>query len=226
MENSGTKSTKSYSIIFWIFAVVVVIYFGNEFYKSRNNKNEMFVNEDDDEMEQPSSIPLINNQMDETDHNFPHKFNNNQIDETDHNYNCPPKFSTLPKSAPFEADPYNPESERDKTVNFKSGVNSLFIPGNENTADCFPKNKLTASDLLPNNDDNLWSQVVPNISNKNFLVGGANIGINTVGQVNRNANLQLRSEPPNPQVVVSPWQQSTIGPDLARLPLEIGCGPL
>ena len=34
--------------------------------------------------------------------------------------------------------------------------------------------------------------------------------------------MQVRSEPPNPQVKVSPWQQSTIEPDMGRKPLEIG----
>ena len=38
----------------------------------------------------------------------------------------------------------------------------------------------------------------------------------------RNANLQLRSEPPNPQVQVSPWMQATIEPDINRRPLEVG----
>ena len=54
----------------------------------------------------------------------------------------------------------------------------------------------------------------------------SNLGINTVGQSLRNANLQLRSEPPNPQVSVSPWMNSSIGPDLLRRPLEVGdsCG--
>ena len=46
--------------------------------------------------------------------------------------------------------------------------------------------------------------------------------MNTVGQTLRNANYQLRSEPPNPQVKVSPWQQTTIEPDTNRRPMEIG----
>jgi hypothetical protein len=58
-----------------------------------------------------------------------------------------------------------------------------------------------------------------------LLQAGHHIGIDTVGQSLRNANLQLRSEPPNPQQTVSPWGNSTIGPDLIRVPLEIGCGP-
>jgi len=47
-------------------------------------------------------------------------------------------------------------------------------------------------------------------------------GVNTVGQSLQNANRQLRSEPPNPQVKVSPWLQSTIEPDTDRKSLEIG----
>jgi len=39
----------------------------------------------------------------------------------------------------------------------------------------------------------------------NFLEAGYHYGINTVGQTLRNANLQLRSEMPNPQVQVSPF---------------------
>ena len=151
--------------------------------------------------------------------------NNDNDNQRDNNsFNCPSQLSTLPPSKPLDAEAYNPYNEKSKKVNFETGTKSLFIKGNQKTADSFPKSKLTASDLLPATKNDLWSQVVPNISNKNFLVGGSNIGINTVGQVNRNANLQIRSEPPNPQVVVSPWAQSTIGPDLAREPFEIGCG--
>jgi hypothetical protein len=59
------------------------------------------------------------------------------------------------------------------------------------------------------------------IAGKNFLNAGALIGVNTVGQSQRNSSWDLRSEPPNPQVAVSPWMQSTIEPDLARRPLDI-----
>ena len=37
-----------------------------------------------------------------------------------------------------------------------------------------------------------------------------------------NANLKIRSEPPNHQVPVSPWLQSTIDPDITRQTLELG----
>ena len=62
------------------------------------------------------------------------------------------------------------------------------------------------------------------MQNSEFLNAGHHIGIDTVGQSLRNANLQLRSEPPNPQESVGPWLNSTIEPDLMRVPLELGCG--
>ena len=90
----------------------------------------------------------------------------------------------------------------------------------------FPKEQLNADDLLPKDDSSLWAQVNPagegSLKDRNFLQSGYHIGINTVGQTLRNANQQLRSEPPNPQVKVSPWLQTTIEPDLGRKPLEIG----
>ena len=88
--------------------------------------------------------------------------------------------------------------------------------------------QLVAKDLLPTNASTDWAKVNPvgqgSLKDKNLLQAGYLNGINTVGQTLRNANLQLRSDPPNPQVKVSPWLQSTIDPDTNRQPLEIGCG--
>lgn len=94
-------------------------------------------------------------------------------------------------------------------------------------ASCYPKDSLTAEELLPqDNASSQWAQVYPtgegSLKDKNFLQSGYLRGIDTVGQTLRNANLQLRSEPPNPQVQVSPWLQSTIEPDVNRRPFEIG----
>lgn len=89
----------------------------------------------------------------------------------------------------------------------------------------FPKDSLTPEDLLPKDAANsAWAQANPagmgDVKDQNFLTAGYHIGVNTTGQSLRNANMQLRSEPPNPQFRVSIWQQSTIDPDLARRPLE------
>lgn len=85
------------------------------------------------------------------------------------------------------------------------------------------------ADLLPKDTNSQWAQLNPaggaDFKNVNLLKAGYNIGIDTVGSSLRNGNLQVRSEPPNPTTVVSPWMNTTIEPDLMRAPLEIGCGP-
>tara|TARA_B100000575_G_scaffold294364_1_gene309832 strand:+ start:20415 stop:20951 length:537 start_codon:yes stop_codon:yes gene_type:complete len=97
---------------------------------------------------------------------------------------------------------------------------------NKNPSDPFPKSQLSPGELLPEQGNNKWAASVPNgqgdLGDQNFLTAGYHVGVNTVGQTLRNANRQIRSEPPNPQVKVSPWQQSTIGADTNRRPLEIG----
>jgi len=96
----------------------------------------------------------------------------------------------------------------------------------EKPANCYPKDQINPSELLPNDPNSKWAQVNPmgqgDIAGKNYLSAGALIGVNTIGQSLRNANYQLRSDPPNPQVKVSIWNQSTIEADVNRRPLEIG----
>ena len=87
--------------------------------------------------------------------------------------------------------------------------------------------QLTAKDLLPANDEaDIWAETNPEgegiVADKNFLTAGYHIGVDTVGQTLRNANYGLRSEPPNPREVVSPWKNTTIDADRNRRPLEIG----
>jgi hypothetical protein len=97
---------------------------------------------------------------------------------------------------------------------------------NTKPADCFPKDQLTPGELLPGDSKTKWSESVPSgqgeLDEQNFLTAGYHVGVNTVGQSLRNANRQIRSEPPNPQVKVSPWLQTTIDTDANRRPLEIG----
>jgi hypothetical protein len=94
---------------------------------------------------------------------------------------------------------------------------------------CYPQPALKPEDLLPAQESkaiqefNIAQPIGEGIlADVNLLDAGSHIGINSVGQSLRNANLQVRSEPPNPQVNVSPWMNTTIGPDLPRRPLEIG----
>ena len=59
---------------------------------------------------------------------------------------------------------------------------------------------------------------------QDLLQAGSMIGVDTVGQTLKNPNLQLRSEPAIPKQQVGPWNNSTVEPDLSRVPLELGCG--
>lgn len=100
------------------------------------------------------------------------------------------------------------------------------LSGNQYPKDCFPKDQLSPGELLPGDANSKWAQSVPagqgELGDQNFLTAGYHVGVNTVGQTLRNANRQLRSEPPNPQVKVSPWLQTTIEADTNRRPMEIG----
>ena len=93
---------------------------------------------------------------------------------------------------------------------------------------CSKPNIQNPAELLPKDSSSQWAQLNPSgkgeLANVNLLKAGYHIGIDTVGQSLRNANLQIRSEPPNPQLSVGPWNQSTIEPDFMRPPLEIGSG--
>lgn len=83
-------------------------------------------------------------------------------------------------------------------------------------------------DLLPTDENSQWAALNPNTANKgdilmpDLLKAGHHIGLDTVGQSLRNANLQLRSDPAITKKDIGPWNQSTIEGDFARTPLELG----
>ena len=109
------------------------------------------------------------------------------------------------------------------SVNGDSGSSQGLLPNN------MRQQVVNPDDLLPKDENSQWAQLNPKgngeLNNVNLLQAGYLYGINTVGSSLRNANLQLRSEPPNPQLQVSPWLNTTIEPDLMRTPLELGNGP-
>jgi len=82
---------------------------------------------------------------------------------------------------------------------------------------------LGSSDLLPIEENKDWFQV----PNKEFNLMQAvdlelpeiKIGVDTVGQSRKNATYDIRSAPPNPKFVISPWNNSTIEPDYNTKPL-------
>lgn len=107
-----------------------------------------------------------------------------------------------------------------------ASVSGMSTPSTGMPTSCSKPNIQNPQELLPKDTNNQWAQLNPSgkgeLANINLLKAGYHIGIDTIGESLRNANLQIRSEPPNPQSYVGPWNQSTITPDFMRPPLEIG----
>jgi hypothetical protein len=84
------------------------------------------------------------------------------------------------------------------------------------------------SELLPADGNSQWAELNPStmkggdVMMPDLLQAGYHIGLDTIGQSLRNANLQLRSDPIIAKADVGPWNQSTIEADMARVPLELG----
>ena len=133
--------------------------------------------------------------------------------------------TSMTKLAPQASEPLG-DNEIFKPIDNGNDNDPTGLQGNQLPKDCYPKDQLTPSELLPGDPNTKWAQVNPAVQgdpkDQNFLNAGHHLGVNTVGQSLRNSNLQLRSEPPNPQVKVSPWMQTTIEPDTNRRPMEIG----
>jgi len=114
-----------------------------------------------------------------------------------------------------------PTSQPNKTSNTQSIMSSAPATGGYNAG-----NTVIPADLLPkdNNtqfgDFNMLNQ--GNIVMPDLLDAGYLIGLDTIGQTLRNANLQERSDPIIPKTNVGPWNNSTIEPDFGRVPLELG----
>ena len=90
------------------------------------------------------------------------------------------------------------------------------------------KDSVDPRELLPNDNNNEFAKMNPagagSLNGINMLNAGNHAFdmLSSTSSSLRNANLQLRSEPPNPQGKVGPWNQTTITPDTSRRQLEIG----
>jgi hypothetical protein len=124
--------------------------------------------------------------------------------------------------------PSGPKPAQENGNEVFSSVGAPSASGQGIPSACNKPNSQNPSDLLPKDTNSQWAQLNPagkgDLANINLLKAGYHIGIDTIGQTLRNANLQIRSEPPNPQVNVGPWNLSTIEPDFLRPPLELGQG--
>ena len=130
------------------------------------------------------------------------------------------------KQAPESSGVYASE-ERLSNNQVNLDVANMGIKTGKQGYECGVQQQLKASELLPSEQQGniqKFSSEHPTgegvLKGVNFLDAGFHVGVNTIGQSLRNANLNLRAEPANPRVSVSPWSNSTIGPDLSRKALD------
>jgi hypothetical protein len=206
----GNSYTLAIVIILGLVAIFLIYWFA---IRTNNRQKECLTNPDKDE--------YVNEDKEDDDNgeDVKENFDVRMTGNMDNNQ----RFS--------QAQDFPPETKRPMNGDLVGEGNQAQFSNNPavqqlRQAACFPKEMLTPEELKPQDNSSLWAQVNPagegSLKGRSFLQAGHNIGINTVGQTMRNANLQIRSEPPNPQVSVSPWNQTTIEPDTARKPLEIG----
>jgi hypothetical protein len=160
----------------------------------------------------------------------------NDTSENYNNFNASPVENFEDDDSPLNVEYFdNHEDNGNGNANVNGNVveNSVLVNNEvsgvyknevQNNAELKNNDELNCLQLLPSDTNSDFSQNNPNtpgdICVKNLLNSGHHIGVNTQGCSLRNANRGLRSEPPNPQVQVSPWLQTTICPDLHRKPLD------
>jgi len=99
-----------------------------------------------------------------------------------------------------------------------------FALSSDGTPQSATSTGMGSADLLPKDSNSEWAS---NTAGDGALTGvqlykaGQMLGIQ--GNTLKNANLQLRSEPPIPKSNIGPWNQSTIESDPYRVCLELGC---
>lgn len=113
-------------------------------------------------------------------------------------------------------------------VNVNAAKTSAFASINDVTSTSLPQSSsptIDPKELLPKDNNSEWNKLNPavssNVGNVNFVTPGP-YNYMVTSKPLRNPNLQLRSDPVVPQVPVSPWNNTTIGPDETRRTLDIG----
>lgn len=125
------------------------------------------------------------------------------------------KFIQSRKNADDDREPYVPFDEMPFDTLPPSGATPgpLMMPPTNVAGDLLPK------PATPQVMD--FGEFAPKaLQGQNFLEVSKQVGVDTQGSSMRNANYQIRADPPNPRTNVGPWLNSTIEADLLRRPLE------
>lgn len=208
LSTTLSKLCSNHMVIFTVLAALVLIYFINMYSGKKSLIQSAMTNNNDMIPDTGNSVNIMNPQMAAT------------VPETNKVYGG--SDSCAPGNPASPAAPLGQNSG-------PAGVSGVSTDMHGLPPSCTQKASLSAPNLLPVDNNNEFSKMNPmgagDVANVSLLKAGYHIGIDTVGQSLRNANLQIRSEPANPQLNTGPWNTSTIGPDFNRRPMEIGCGP-
>ena len=121
---------------------------------------------------------------------------------------------------------YLKNKEEEKMTQPNEQTQDVTLPNVTNSNAQYNSQVANPADLLPtdvnSNINNVLAGNQNGVAVPDMLEAGYHIGLDTVGQTLRNANQQLRSDPYIPKKDVCGWNQSTIEPDIARVPLELG----
>jgi hypothetical protein len=233
-------------VLFWIFNLNSSEKFQNNNYINKNFNNEHFNDftqrTSDSKIYSESDTNLINKLYTKESFNKDNSINKNPATPKNNEilFNKPPNqnlslenrsimYNEIAK--PSNVQPiYEMDNATNKTYQSFNDDSYMLLQSNAPKDPKFDKvmptetrKTLTTSDLLPKDENKDWFQV-PN-SKFNLMqavdleVPEIKIGTDTVGQSLKNATYDLRSAPPNPKFVVSPWQNSTIEPDYNTKPL-------
>ena len=230
----SNSSTLIISIAIGILLLLILLLLLSYNSKAKSDKIERF--EDNEEEEEVNTLPSMDGFYGGSNSfkNYEH-FNNSIINKDAYNER---RKQQKPPNGSIEDTTGGGINEHFTNMEGSSLNNSYSLLGNDQSGmetsykdptSCYKRDRLTATDLLPTDASSKWAQINPSssgeLSDQNFLTAGYHVGINTQGTSMRNANLQLRSEVPNPQVAVSPWLISTIEPDVRAVSFEIGSAP-
>lgn len=107
-----------------------------------------------------------------------------------------------------------------QAVNYGNNERAQSISACAQNAPTFVATSLLPKPEIPG--EKSWDINAPNniLANQNFLSATQQIGVDTVLGSLRNPSYDIRNNIPNPINVVSPWNQTTILPDLEKRPLD------
>lgn len=118
--------------------------------------------------------------------------------------------------------------QRAKPASYDKPEPSVIAASTSGNSDYQHSDTASPDDLLPTDKNSEFANLNPVNSGKvdlpDMLQAGSLIGVDTIGQTLKNANMQLRSDPVIKKEQVGPWNFSSFEPDLGRVPLELGCG--